>query len=60
MICPDIMSDHNEDFAGHGPMADCYEFGSLYISGKLPTFPSPKTTFCPKWEVTVDVGLGEG
>ena len=34
--------------------------GSLYVSGKLPTYPSPKPTFCPKWEVSVNVGLGEG
>ena len=27
---------------------------------KLPNYPSPKKTFCPKWEVIVDVGLGEG
>ena len=26
----------------------------------LPTYPSPKLTFCPKWEVSVDVGLGVG
>ena len=30
------------------------------VSGKLPTYPSPKSTFCPKWEVSVNVGLGEG
>ena len=23
-------------------------FGSLHVSGKLPTYPSPKPTFCPK------------
>ena len=23
-------------------------FGSSYVSGKLPTYPSPKPTFCPK------------
>ena len=28
--------------------------------GKLPTYPSPKTTFCPKWEESIIVGLGEG
>ena len=22
-------------------------FGSLYVSGNLPTYPSPMTTFCP-------------
>ena len=25
--------------------------GLLYVSGKLPTDPSPKPTFCPEWEV---------
>ena len=34
--------------------------GSLYVSGKLPTYPSPKPTFFPKCEVSVNVGLGEG
>ena len=29
--------------------------GSLYVS-----HPSPKPTFCPKWEVFVNVGLREG
>ena len=33
---------------------------SIYISGKQPTYPSPKPTFCPKWELSVNVGLGEG
>ena len=35
-------------------------FGSFYVSWKLPTYPSPKPAFCPKWEVSVNVGLGEG
>ena len=34
--------------------------GSSYVSGKLPTYPSPKPTFCLKWEVSVNAGLGEG
>ena len=34
--------------------------GSLYVSGKLPTYPSSKPTFCLKWEVSVNAGLGEG
>ena len=34
--------------------------GSLYVSGKLPTYPSLKVTCCLKWEVSVDVGSGEG
>ena len=33
---------------------------SLYISGKLPTYLSPKLTFCPKWEVMLITGVGEG
>ena len=31
---------------------------SIYISGKIPTYPSPKITFCPKWEVSVNVSRG--
>ena len=31
---------------------------SLYISGKLPTYLSPKLTFCPKWEVMLIRGGG--
>lgn len=27
---------------------------------RLLTLPSPKPTFCPKWEVSVNVGLGKG
>ena len=34
--------------------------GSFSVSGKLPTYPSPKPTFWPKWEVSVYVGLWEG
>ena len=34
--------------------------GSLHVSGKLPTYPSRKPAFCSKWEVSVNVGLGEG
>ena len=34
--------------------------GSLHVSRKLLTYPSPKPTFCPKGEVSVNVGLGEG
>ena len=31
-----------------------------YISGKLPTYPFPKATICPKWEASVNVGVEEG
>ena len=37
-----------------------YRFVALTISGKLSTYPSPKPTFCPRWEVSVNAGLGEG
>ena len=30
------------------------------VSGKLPTYPSPNPTFCPEWEVSLNVSLGEG
>ena len=32
----------------------------VYLSGKLPTYPSPEPTFCLKSEVSINVGLGEG
>ena len=32
---------------------------SMYVSGKLPTYPSPNQTFCPKREVSVNVRFGE-
>ena len=35
-------------------------FGSMYVSGKLPTYPSPNLTFCPKREVNVNVSFGDG
>ena len=35
-------------------------FGSFYVSWKLPTYPFLKQAFCPKWEVSVNIGLGEG
>jgi len=31
----------------------------MHVSGKLPN-PSTKPTFCREWEVSVNVGLGEG
>ena len=36
------------------------QWGSLYVFGKLLTHPFPRPTFCPKWELSVKVGLGEG
>ena len=42
--------------------AFCYIkiLGSMYVSGKLPTYPSPNLTFCPTHEVSVNARLGEG
>ena len=37
-----------------------YMLGSLTVSGWLATYPFPKLKFCPKWEVSVNVDLGEG
>ena len=34
--------------------------GSLHVSGKLTNYPSLNPTFYPKWEVRVNVGLGQG
>ena len=35
-------------------------FGSLYISGKLPSYPSPRPTFTLTFHLEKNVGLGEG
>ena len=35
-------------------------FASMYVSGKLPTYPFPNLTFCPKWEVSINFRFGEG
>ena len=40
--------------------AHAYMFGSVKVSGWLTTYPSRKLQFCPKWEVSVNVDLGEG
>ena len=34
--------------------------GLIFVSETLPTYPSPKPKLCPKWEVSVNVSLGEG
>ena len=35
------------------------EFGSMVVSGNLPTYHCPNLTFCPKKEVLM-LGLGRG
>ena len=34
--------------------------GLIWVSGKLPTYPSSTPSFCPKREVSVNVSLGKG
>ena len=34
--------------------------GSMYVSGRLPTYPSPNLKFYPKQEVSVNVRFKEG
>ena len=34
--------------------------GSVWVSEKVPTYPSPKLTFFTKWEVSFSVSLEEG
>ena len=33
---------------------------SIQVSGQLTTYPSPRSQFCPKWDVSVNVDLGQG
>ena len=35
-------------------------FGLFYVSGKLPTYPSPKPTFILTSDLRQNVGSGEG
>ena len=42
------------------PVKNPNHTGIIVRSGKLPTYPSPKATICPKWQLSVNVGLGEG
>ena len=50
----------------NGQLGNCFLHNLSYFwriiirFWKLPTYPSPKPTFCPKWEVRVNVCLGEG
>ena len=43
-----------------GDQSGEFVWGSLYISGKLPTYPSPKQTLTLTSHVGQNVGLGEG
>ena len=49
--------------AGHGykwRVRRYIHFGSLYVSGKLPTYPSPKPILTLTSQLRQNVGLGEG
>ena len=49
-----------DDKDGHGLKLEKDGPTYMYVSGKLPTYPSPKPTLCSKCEVSVNVGLREG
>ena len=49
-----------QNVIGSNPVGYSVFFGSFYVSGKLPTYVSPKPAFCLKWELRVNVGLGGG
>ena len=54
-------SFHHSQSANDGVLnLSWWKNGSIKVSEKLPTFPSPNPRFCPKWEVTVNADLGEG
>ena len=58
---PRIPDFTNKTFRDYGfGLPYLGHFRSLYVSGKLPTYPSPKPTFCPKWKISVNVGSQEG
>ena len=44
----------------YDPSKYTFQIHIIKVSGKLPTYPSPKLAFCPKCEVSVNIDLGEG
>ena len=55
-ICdPSVYFHGNPTSRAYFSMSDEFRF-----LGKLPTYPSPKPSFFPKREVSVNVSLGEG
>ena len=42
------------------PPEDLAVYQVWALQNTLPTYPSPKPTFCPNWEVSDNVDLGEG
>ena len=58
--CMDYLSVKTKKVAVSGGSTADRVTGSIQVSGKLPTYPSPNPTVFPKWEVSVKVGLREG
>ena len=58
--CMDYLSAKTKKVAVSGGLTAVRVTGSIQVSGKLPTYPSPNPTVFPKWEVSVNVGLREG
>ena len=58
--CMDYLSAKTKKVAVSGGSTAVRVTGSIQVSGKLPTYPSPNPTVFPKWEVSVNVGLREG
>ena len=47
-------------FFGGGGGGGVTRSGSMYVSEKLSTYPSPNLTFCPTQGASVDSKFGEG
>ena len=58
--CMDYLSAKTKKVAVSRGSTAVRVTGSIQVSGKLPTYPSPNPTVFPKWEVSVNVGLREG
>ena len=58
--CMDYLSAKTKKVAISGGSTVVRVTGSIQVSRKLPTYPSPNPTVFPKWEVSVNVGLREG
>ena len=64
MLQPENKTHTTETFfascASWKLLAVHWGMGSMYVSGKLPSYTSRNLTFCPKQEVSVNVRFGEG
>ena len=55
-----VVGAHYQTSLSHRTEAIHRIFGSMYVSEKLPTYPSPNRTFCPNREVSFNVMFGQG